>query len=424
MKTTGLNTWTCAWAALPIILVAHLSQAQPKPGDVFREFTYNYGKTKSTHFSELDPDCPRKADPTFEMRKMKHKVPKGIMLDLEQAVRAELTVEYWGGHIGTSNQRFAVNSNEWIDLPQPSGTPGNPVCYHRTVLGNNAVPIPLNQLRHGTNIVQFLAGPQIKHGFKWGFYWIYDFTIRVYYEPTKPHATGQIAIPAAGATLGDLPTITAKTTAAADGLRVDFIGLYEDFDWAGNGRFHQWQYYTEHGVKKQHLGTATNAPYQVIWKNEWVPDQDKIALAAIITDAQGISYFTPPVENIQLHRTNRSVKMYRAHDVPEKMGVRAGNKAGCKIALADDLARARSARLVLSTWSASTDDESVHELCLNGQRLGNRFGAFHNYSHDQLAVPLPLLKQGDNAITIFSEFKGHGFEINWPGPVLMIEYNR
>jgi hypothetical protein len=77
---------------------------------------------------------------------------------------------------------------------------------------------------------------------------------------------------------------------------------------------------------------------------------------------------------------------------------------------------------VLSTWSANVDDDSVHELRWNGERLANRFGAFHNYSFDKLDVPLSRLRPGTNEISLFSTFKGHSLEVNWPGPVLLVEF--
>ncbi|MBM3334749.1 hypothetical protein FJY63_08815 [Candidatus Sumerlaeota bacterium] len=413
-------------AAVFLLWIAASSNsfAQPQPGDVFREFTFNYGKSKATHFAELDPNCPRKSQPDFAMAKMAHMAPRPITLDLDKAVRAELSVEYWGGHIGTSNQKFRVNDHEWIDLPQPEGTPSDPRCYHRTLLGNNAAPIPLAHLRQGANVVRFTAGPQIKYSFNWGFYWIYDFTIRVYYDPSRPHPTGRISSPQPDATIGDKPVIAAEASSPNGPVkRVDFIGLCDDFDWGGSGRFGQWQYQTEHGVMTHHIGVATSAPFQVVWQNERVPEQSQpIQIAAKITDASGMSCVTPAVGNLRLRREGRSVRMYRPSDVPEKFAARAGGKASCKIVVNDDLANARAARMVLSTWSASTDDDSVHELRLNGQRLANRFGAFHNYSFDALEVPLTLLRKGENDVTIFSEFDGHALEINWPGPVLLVEF--
>ena len=291
-------------ALLPALVCLNPCWGQPHPGDIFREFTFNYGKSKSTSFSELDPNCPRKKDPTFDMRDKPHQVPKKIDLDLDKAVRAEMSVEYWGGHIGTSGQRFRVNGHDWIAVPQPTGMSGNPLCYYRTLLGNNAAAIPLDHLRQGTNVVQFTAGPQIKYNFNWGFYWIYDFTIRVYYDASKPHPTGRITAPLAGAVLGDKPEVSAEVTASGTPMRqVDFVGFYEDFNWSGDGQFHQWQYQTEHGVRKHHIGTAAHAPWRIVWDNEWVPDQDQpMQIAAIVTDAGGMSFMTPAVANLGLGR--------------------------------------------------------------------------------------------------------------------------
>jgi hypothetical protein len=114
--------------------------------------------------------------------------------------------------------------------------------------------------------------------------------------------------------------------------------------------------------------------------------------------------------------------MFISRDVPEYFSVRQGHEKHCSITLPDDLSGVKSARLVVSTWSATTDDESVHELRLNGVRLANRFGKLYNYSFDRLEVPLTQLRPGKNEISIYSTFEGHGLEINWPGPVLLLEY--
>ena len=420
------NRFRLRSSLVPLVILTALGAssgwAQPKPGDIFREFTFNYGKTKSTSFSELDPNCPRKKDPTFDMRDKAHQVPKKIDIDLDKAVRAEMSVEYWGGHIGTSGQKFRVNEHEWIAVPQPTGMSGNPVCYYRTLLGNNAVPIPLDQLRQGTNIVQFTAGPQIKYNFNWGFYWIYDFTIRVYYDASKPHPTGRIATPAAGTVLGDKPTVSAETASSGAAVRqVDFVGFYEDFDWSGDGPFRKWQYQTEHGVRKHHIGTAAEAPFRVIWDNEWVPDQQQpMQIAAIITDANGMSFMTPALESIGLERANRTVKMYRAANVPEAFAVRVKKRMTCKIPVPDSPQGAIRAHLLLSTWSAA----HAEEIGWNDRKLVERVGLVHNYSFDTIDVPLDLLRQGDNTFYLYSATTEHAAEVNWPGPVLLVEFRK
>jgi hypothetical protein len=392
---------------------------------VFREFTFSYGESPGRHFAELDPDA------TFNFvgehawgATMPRHVPKPIALELTNAVRAELSVEYWGGHIGTAAQRFQVNRNGWVDLPQPVGTPAPPQRFYRTLLGNNAVPIPLAYLHSGTNQVQFAAGPQIAYSFGFGFYWIYDFSVRVFYEPARPHPNGEIISPKAGASFGEIIELEA-TGHSPNGpiVRIEFIGEYDDFDWDGDGVWREWQYTTHHGVLQHHLGTATHAPWRVRFDARWLPDQSQpVRVRARITDATGLTYLTPPVENLVQKRGNRSVRMFKAVGLPECFSSRNGMASpDCSLVVTADLTKAKSARLVLSTWSANVDDDSRHELRLNGHVLASRFGQFHNYSFNMLDVPLSLLKSGTNTLSLFSTFKGHAFEVHWPGPALLLE---
>jgi len=396
--------------------------------EVFREVTYKYGATPNEHFAELDPDTKR----TFTgehagMAALKRHAPKSVQLDLAGATRAELSVEYWGGHIGTAGQRFRVNDHDWIDLPQPSGTPTAPQRYYRTLLGNNAAPLPLDQLRDGENIFRFAAGKQIAYSFDWGFYWIYDFTTRIYYDPaTKPHPTGEFLSPKPGDTFDDILHLQVNPSSSnCDIVRVEFIGEYDDFDWDGDGVWREWQYATNHGVLRRHLGTATEPPWRVKADLRWLPDQSQpLRVRARITDRAGLTYLTSPVENIIQERKHRGVRLIKCDIVPEKwmsFASKPSPKGGFPLTAAD-LAGATFARLLLSTWSADVEDTSLHELRLNGERLASRFGEFHNYSQNALEVPLDRLKIGRNEITIFSTFQGHMFEINWPGPVLLLEY--
>ncbi len=405
-----------------ILVISLPAFAQPTPGDVFKEFTFV--PTRGHHFSELDPNCPRDFSKTHTKNQTKPRmVPKELMLDLKGATKAEMSVEYWGGHSGTSEQKFKANGNNWIYITQPQNTPTTPNCYYRTLLGNNSVEIPLEQLKDGKNIFQFAAGPQICWNFNFGFYWIYSFTVRVYYDTSRPHPAGNIISPVSGSAIGDSPLIATETSSGNSKVKqVDFIGLYEDFDWEGNGLYNQWHWYTRNGVMHKHIGTDPDAPYSVNWDNSWLSEQSgPVKIAAKITDENGISFITEPVE-VSLLRKNRRVKMYKPFDVPEALGVRIKRTKGCKIDV-ETLEKAKSAKMVLSTWSAATDDNSVHKIMINGRDLADNFGKFHDYSFDILDVPLELLKEGTNEIAIYSEFEGHGLEINWPGPVLFVEYD-
>jgi len=396
--------------------------AGPRPGDIFREYTFNPHQDFSVrHFSELDPACKRVFEEGSGFESKPRMVKQRIDLDLDRAVRAEMAVEYWGGHIGTSDQKFKVNGREWIQIPQPRGTPTDPNCYYRVLLGNETVPIPLEQLQEGCNEVQFTCGPQTCHNFDWGFYWIYSFSIIVHYDPSKPHPEGRITAPVSGSTVIDRTKIAAMASSDDSRIkRVDFIGYYKDFDWEGNGIFSQYHYQTQYGEMTRHIGTSYCAPYSVTWDSEGLPDQDEpMKIVAKLTDWNGISYMTPAVENLLLERQDRSVKMYISRDVPEKFGVRESEtRKSCTIQVDDSLENATSARLVLSTWCGA----HAVEIGLNGKKLVDVVGNVHDYSYDILSVGLDMIKPGINEFYVHAVTPEHAVEVNWPGPVLMIEF--
>lgn len=391
--------------------------AQPGPGEIFKEFVYD--PSPGYQFDELDPDAKYdfSDEPGFANRP--RRVPRKLNLDLADAIRAEVSVEYWGGHSGTAEQKFRANDHDWIMVPQPHNTPTAPQCYYRTMLGNESVPIPLSHLKHGANEFQFTCGGQICHNFNWGFYWIYSFTVRVYYKPSRPHPVGRMLSPLAGSTITDDCELLISLSGPSAIRQVDYIGTYTDFDWDGNGLFEQWQYQTQYGVLRRHMASSSCAPFDAVWRSSGIPDQDKpVKIMAKITDITGMCYTTPAVENITFLRANRSLKMYTSYDVPECFGVRVGSMMTCKIAVADDLGKARSARLVLSTWSAAHADA----IGLNDKKLAKLVGCVHNYSFDSIPVPVQLIKNGVNTFFIYAETDEHAAEVNWPGPVLLVEY--
>lgn len=383
---------------------------EPAPGDVFREFTY------SRRFSEVDPQATRKGlDRMLKNAMAERRIE---LPSLAGVKRAEVSVEYWGGHIGTSDQKFQVNGGEWLPIPQPEGTPGKPQCYYRTVLGRATVTVPVESLKSGTNSFRFTAGPQICYSFNWGFYWVYSFTVRLYYDATTPLEARMVS-PAGGAEVGDCPRLAVEARHPSEPItKVEFLAEYEDFNWEGDGRFRQWHYITERGELARHIGTATAPPYAVTWDTTWVPDQEQpVRIAARVTTLGGTIYMTPAI-TVRLKREGRSVRMYRASEVPEAFGVRMGGRKECKIAVEDGaLENARAARLVLSTWSAAHGDE----IGINGARLAGPIGLMHNYSFDSLPVPVRRLKPL-NTVHIFSKTTHHAIEVNWPGPVLLVEY--
>lgn len=391
------------------------------PGEVFRSYVW-----EGPHFGELSPTA--RAPGAQSIRRPPH-TPVEIAIDsLDGATRAEIAVEFWGGHIGTSEQSFRVNEGPWLSLPQPDGTPGPPECYYRTVLGNPAVEIPLENLRAGVNRVQFHAGPQICHDFQWGFFWIYAFSIRLFYTdlPANEHPKVAAVPDKAGAESVD---ISVEATDPATIARVDCLARYRDHNWSGNGRFRDWHYFLRSGGLRGHAGTVFGStdggdpPAQpdvrLAWDTTNVPDQDEpIRLMALVTRADGTCTVSS-VTDLDYRRIGRSLKLIEPDKVPESFGVRIGQGKTC---LFRDVRvqGLKSARLLLSTWSGAHADE----IGINGKRITNRVGLVHDVSHDTIDVPPGLLNDGTNSFYIFSRTEHHAAELNWPGPSLLLEYDQ
>lgn len=402
----SLNPWTVG---------ASESLAFPTPGTVFREYVFG---EEGSHFSEKDPDSTNQPGKAIG-------VPQHLDIDLEHAIGAEFSVEYWGGHSGTSEQTVSINGNQPMDLPLPEVPEGHESeCYFRTILGNNAQSIPLEFLVEGDNSFVFSAGPQICYNFNWGFYWIYSFTVRVYYDPAFVSGpSARIAEPVSGSSLGENPRITVELNqGSSEVARVDVLGHYRDYDWSGMGIFRRWHFDTRWGELEHHVGSSTESPYQIDWDTWWLPDQDEpIQLIAKITDESGLSTLTEIVDDLHFERTERSVVMIPATDIPENFGSRVRRVRRCNLAFDYELDEVLSANMLVSTWSGESEDGKAHTILLNDITLADNFGILHDYDIDRIPVSEDLFIPGTNVFTVFSQTSGHLLEINWPGPVLFLE---
>ena len=113
--------------------------------------------------------------------------------------------------------------------------------------------------------------------------------------------------------------------------------------------------------------------------------------------------------------------MYTAQNIPEYFGVHWWHQhKNCSFFIPGELGKASSAKLIMSTWSF----EHVKEIRFNDEKLREHVGLIHEYSLDVLPIPLNVLKKGDNIFAIFNDDQNHPAEVNWPGPVLLVEYDR
>jgi len=378
-----------------------------KPGSVFKE--YSYKKMISPFKGEFDYFDSIQAVLNID--------------DLKDAISAEIALNFWGGHIGTSDQTFKVNGSKRMDFPQPN-TPGNPYCYVRCILGNRPVKIPLEMLKRGNNKLTFYCGKQICYGFNWPLYWINSFTVRVYYNKDSKQCTkGNIRKVKENDGAYNLVGFITEVDDPALVESVEYIGYYEDYDLDGDGNQAGWQYMLNNGIWDRIIGKQYVPPYNASWNNNWVPQQDGIIkIAAKINSSNGLSYLTTPIEFKKLRQHNSIVKIYQTEKLDEYFGVRVGERKQCNIPIADDLSNAISAYLVLSTWSGESEDGALHMIGINGRMLAESPGKLHDWAFLKIPVPTEYLKSGDNTFFIYSETEEHMFEVNYPGPSILIRY--
>ncbi|MBT6150178.1 MAG: hypothetical protein HOH74_32350, partial [Gemmatimonadetes bacterium] len=342
--------------ALLILLLQAAGHAEPAPGDVWREHRWT-GPWRNAD------GWQRVTDPAAPDRRAQVYVPNPVnrvqLEDFDQAIRAEAYIEYWGGHAGTIGKAMRINGSEWHDLPRLEAIPGDAgrapfaaECYQHYSYAT--VPIPLTELRVGENTFEFNSGPQTCHSFGWGQWGVYAVTFRIYYDPdTRTHPTGHLLAPVAGEVFADSLVLEATASSPlGDILGVDFLGHYEDYDYEGNGIWRQWHYFYRYGRIKRHIGSVVEAPYRVEWDTRWVPDQPQpISFVARIRDASGLMTLTEPVTDVRMERVSRSVQMYRPYRIPSNWVSRVGRWRAADVFVPEDLTRAVTARMALTTWS-------------------------------------------------------------------------
>jgi len=344
-------------------------------------------------------------------------------LDLEHATKAEVVVEKILCHDGTTGLAIQVNDSDRIYIPEAAGIPAPQSTYQHHFYPT--VRIPLSCLNQGKDN-QFQMRVDTKHPWNWPQNLIYGVHFRVYYDPAKkPHPSGQITSPKSDDNLGLSATLTAAAGSPNGKIRqVDYIGLYEDVNFEGDGVYRQWHYHFFHGAILSHIGSATDEPYNVTWDTSWVPDQkQEMKIAARITDSTGMVYVTEAVGDLGLVRDGLSVELCKPYDIPKKWVTRSGEKQEL-FDLAGDPSKAVAARLVWSSWSPGY----MNGVYINGTRVFDCEGGKYQYHAHRVTVDdINCFKQGTNALKTGKTPKingkmVHGMEVNWPGIMVLIQY--
>jgi hypothetical protein len=392
-----------------LLSLAGRASAQPKAGDVFREYPMATGMLRIGERWEWGG---KNSGRNITLAAKNRAAPWAV--DLTDAVRAEVQVSFDQCHGRTTGLRIAFNDNDYIPLPIPEAIPKPQANYMFWIYPT--VEVPLKHLTAGRNVfkMRVKADPRPKGKGGWMQNLVYAVVLRVFYEPSKPHATGTVTSPKAGAAVGRSATLTAETRGAVE--RVDFLGFYEDHDYEGNGIYRQWHYtYDLAAGIANHLGTAAKAPYSVVWDTTWVPDQPgPMKFAARIVDEKGMIYMTPAVEGVKLVRPGHSVELCKPFDVPAGWVTRKGGKSA-SFNVTGDLAKATGAIVKCRVWKY----EGNCAWSVNGKKVGALRTSKGAVTVNEL--PVKLLRAGKNTAAT-SRYGHHGVEICFPGIVPLIRY--
>jgi hypothetical protein len=434
--------WVVAGAVVLLGISATIANAQifkgPPPGSVYRDYGLfidpSTGRVTTPEAAQNFPE--RVATGEIVLPNPTHTID-GV--ETANALRAEMVVSLWGGHIGTTPKWFYFNGSR-VNIPELQTTPTNGECYASEF--NVTVDIPVGSLSY-SNTIQGDAGTQTCYGFGWPQWLWYGVILRVYYNPTSvSHPTGQITSPASASTFGENPTVAVATGGSVSADRVDVLAYYDGYDTDGDGVFQEY-HHDYHKINdpagpqiRNHVGTATGSGpnFQVPWNTSQVPDQQvgSVKLIARIRGTNGLWYVTQPVDNLSLFRQGASIRFYKPQNVPEAYWAQyyqGGYKtSNVTVPSSDRLGDGTAAWFHVRTWNGNNEAFLTPPQDLDYHvRINNyyfpQFGSGHSYSYDVLTVPVPDLNSGSNLIEFYAKTANdHGIEVCWPGPAVMVRY--
>ncbi len=372
--------------------------------------------------------------------------------DLENAIRAEVMLDMWGGHDGTQNKRVRINGNEWINIPAPRFAlpPDNPATgvnesdpMRYLYQMNPIMDIPLAQLKQGVNTIEGNAN-RCGNGscIGWPQWGMNAVMIRIYYDPAvKAGPKGQIVFPSPNATINDYQSIHVAATSEVGVERIDVLGNYYGYDENGDGFYNDWHhgyFVSEKGSSDPslfdisgHIGTTNSNPGSVRWDTTWIPDQSEkaVQLIARVKDKNGYWTVTTPINGLTLFRQEPLVEFFEPNkaSIRPAFGVRNGQTKSSTVTLPADFVTEKISQAIahIRTWNGIQHGGSDPHgtFVLNSSYTGIIGGKNHHYAYTTPEISdLTSLQANENTFSFSSETIHHHNEILWPGPGISLRY--
>jgi hypothetical protein len=408
-----------------VIFIHFKSLAQPKPTDVFREYSWTVPPpTKQGQ----EPYLRVNGDGYYEdqTRKGQSLFPDGYIndgwiilpqnIDLKDAIKAEIVVEKMLCHDGSTGLAVKFNEGNFLEFPEAKGIPEPQAEYLHHIYPIKE--IPLSDLKTGekANKFRFTINPKQRWGMPQNM--VYGMIVRVYYKASKPHADATISSIKNGDILGEKVDLKIQSKGAVS--KVEYIGMYEDLNLEGDGIYEQWHHKYFKGELTGNIGNSKDG--NITWNTEWLPDQTKpMQIAARVTDENGVIYMTKAVENLTLKRPYK-VELCKPYDMPRRWATRE-REFSSAFDIKGNPNNAEKFRIVATTWSPGY----MNGLYVNNWLLMDRESCKYCFHIIDKVIEHPEWLQNMNEIKTGHTplVKGkmtHGTEIQYPGFMVLVKY--
>ena len=343
--------------------------------------------------------------------------------DLRRVRRADLALEVWGGHPGTSNKRVSVNGRSLLRFPEVGTAQRH--CTHQYPSFN----LRPRDLVNGYNSLQFACDQGDSF---WGHYIVDNAAIRISPGSSDAKLVSQglsdfeASVVASRNQGGDEFTFGIKVPPDQMGkiAAVHYQGRYFGYDENGNGRRTDWHGMTNARKPYATLGTSAKRPFDLRWDTSMLPAQKNVQLRAAVEfhGHPDVVFTTKTLKGLTIEkRTNAKVTLYHADNVPSPFWSRAGKTQECEIRLDVEPNQVVAAELHVVSWTGGAGDVAEY-FTLNGKHFPVAEGSRHETVYSRVSLEPSLLRKGRNTIRLSSDTKHHGIEILAPGPALMVRH--
>ncbi|MHC4693117.1 MAG: hypothetical protein ACYS67_10285 [Planctomycetota bacterium] len=354
----------------------------------------------------------------------------GLMLvsineDLFNLKAAQLYLEMWGGHPGTSNKRFLPNGRQIYKIPEV-GTAAGHCTYSYPV-----IPVKVHHLVTGVNAFQFACD---RGSSFWGHFIIDNAAVRCFLKSDHPDLarnglkefSASVKLSNPGNVLDDITEIPISYPKKLEQsiVSVDYFGRYLVFDDSGDGRENTWHGFTQKRQFQNHVGSASKPPFRVKWDTTMVPSQPSpMAICAVIKMKGGFNYVTETLDDLTFRVGRNRVVMYRCSSIPTPFWSRDSKQKKVVIKLPKDISSLKRAKLMIKIWDGG-EGKVKEPFKINGHPYSITSGkAIHDVVFTIAEVNPKHLKPGRNQISLLSDTEHHGIEVLLPGPALIARYN-